>query len=194
MGSTVSFLNDRSFQRKSYAGLDASYLISKKMTLSVRYQWNDYRDLDNKYEYLSGTMNQLTLAGVVNKTSNHYRLELGVEMNDRHDYYYNETLSQSFSPQRFFAAFHTSHKMSKRFTWSALMKYKTSRYRDPNRIEEGIKKTRNDNWYQLGSKLHYHYQKYVWFMTEAFYNNNASNIKPYRYDSGQLSIGVVFRY
>jgi len=198
MGSAVSFLNGRSFQRNSHAGLEASYSISKKMSLSVGYQWNDYRDLDKKYDYLSGTMSQLTWAGTINQAASRYRLEFSVELNDRHDYYENEMLSQSFSPQRFSAAFHTSHKMSKRFTWSTVMQYKTSRYRDPNQIqknlENDIKKTRNDNWYQLGSKLHYHYQKYLWFIAEVFYNNNASNIDAYRYDSKQVSMGVVFRY
>ena len=194
IGVSASHINGKIFQASNSVSFESQYLLSESAKLSLHYQWNNYYDLDNRYNYLNGNKNKITFKGAIRKYRNHFRIELGVENNTRKDYFVNNAFSESFSPTRYSITIFTSHKLNERFSFSSIFKFRKSRYHDANQLSDGTKKTRIDDFYQFNGQVHYLIRKRIWLFSEIAYNKNQSNITAYQYDSEQISVGIIYKY
>jgi len=192
--SSISYLNGNAFQGSNSAGAEARYTFNNQPSLTVNYHWSNYYQLDKRYSYLNGTKHQLSTKGEFRKNRNNYSMELGFELNNRRDFYNNGLLIESFSPKKLTIASQSTHNISKRLTLSLMLKYSINHYQDANRIQGGETKTRIDTWYRAGGKIQISLLKRLWLVSEYYYTKNRSNIISYRYDSGQISTGFVFKY
>jgi len=190
-------INGKSFQQLYEANLKAKFKSRSYFGLALNYKVQKIVVTDDTYNHLTGLMQQIQAA--ISYYANSFQLNLTYEyeLNNRKDFYSNNTLNSSFSPRIHSLDLRLKYSRNKLssevFITNGLSQYPDKNILYPNSnfprqvLQKGLRS-------QYGIKLSYQIDKSLYAIASYDFERNYSNIRDFRYEKNIYQTGISWQY
>lgn len=185
LGHSWSHLGDRKFQSDAKAGLLLGWTLSTPWQIKLALHYQDHASQDIRYQYLSGHEIDRVIGLSYLKPDFRVEAEYGRQSNDRADYYEGQSLSQSYSPQRWYGGLNLQVRLRATLWLSSALQYRKSHYHTPQHTDRrwlasaGLLAPLSPVW-----SAHLSYQRF----------DNRSSASEFVYDTYHILTGLGYRF
>lgn len=187
------FLDGRGFTRMASARLEGRRLFDRKRYLELAYEAGTVHAVQSEYDYLEGAHHRLEAVYSMHMRDG-YGLRFGyaLEVNDRRDA--ATPFFTSFSPTRHELRADFTAMLRPRIAARFTLQCRHSRYADPNELDDGSLRRRNDERIHLSGRLSYLLDGGRDISLELQRTINDASISTYDYARSQYVLNVLISW
>jgi len=185
----LSLLDGRAFTTTTRLHIQGRRYLSQIAKLNVSYEIAHIDALDNQYDYLNGWRNRIELRPDFHWQTTRLRLAYRFEWNDRTDRATPRFSSFSAVRHRFRAR--VSHEILPGIRLSAGIRYRISRYRDPDEIATAIFQRRSEDRLRLSLSASKRLEQGRELALQIDHTDNDSNVPKYSYVGNTIMVNLL---
>jgi tetratricopeptide (TPR) repeat protein len=184
-----SYLSGSGFLRESIFGIQARRTLANQSRLRLRYRLARIDELTTSYAHLAGWRHQAQIRSTWYFGKQRLRLYYTLELNDREDL--QSPRFTSYSPTRHILRANWRTPLFERVTGYLDVRYRNSRYNDPNVLAGGAQVTRSNDRFRFIARAVRTFARKWDVSAEYNYTNDNSNIDVYSYTRNQYMLSVA---
>jgi len=185
----LSFLDGNAFMGTTRLSTSGRLSISDHGNAKLGYELARINAMDTKYSYLTGWRHRFEIRPYWRWPRKRLDLSYRYEWNDRKDR--RDILFSSFSAVRQRLRLKGRIDISANVGLTADLRYRRSRYRDPNEVSTGVLQTRMENRYRLSLIISHRFSDGKELSAEYDYTRNKSNVSRYTYTGNVYMINIL---
>ncbi|MBI1195167.1 MAG: tetratricopeptide repeat protein [Gammaproteobacteria bacterium] len=185
----LSFLDGSAFMATTSLSTSARRSISEVGFAKLGYELARVHSMDPAYNYLTGWRHRFEIRPYWRAANGRLDLSYRLEWNDRRDR--RDVLFSSYSPVRQRLRVKGRIDIGEHLGLTADLRYRYSRYREPDEISAGVFKRREESRYKASLILSRRYSNGKELSAEYDYTRNKSNISHYTYTGNVYMINLL---
>ena len=190
LSTGATYIDGNGLNSTTTIRLVARRKLSETNDLRLQYQLGRIDEIDEIYSYLAGWRHQAQVDSTWKLGKQQVRITYRFEFNDRKDL--QTPLFTSYSPARHNLRIRNVYAITKRLNTSLDLRYRYSRYNDPNEQLDGSFVTRTDTRYRAIASVSYHVGKNTNLRGEYAFTKNDSNLSDREYTRNRFQISLDY--
>jgi len=189
-----STLGGHDYLRVATATVAGQYDLSQADRLRLRYRYSNLHALNRLYDPLQGSRHRFDVR-LGHRLNDKTRLwaEYRLELNNRNDLSAAGTFT-SYSPTRHMLRLAGQTRLGEKWRLGGEVRYRHSKYNDPNLLTGGQRVTRTDNQTVEALRVGYQIRPALRLNAQLTHTHNASNINIYDYNQNLYSVGLSAQF
>jgi len=184
-----SYLSGSGFLRESIFGVQAGRTLANQSHMRLRYRLARIDELSTTYAHLAGWRHQAQIRSTWRFGNKRLRFYYTLELNDRKDL--QSPRFTSYSPTRHILRANWRTPLFERVTGYLDVRYRNSRYNDPNVLASGAQVTRSNDRFRFIARAVRTFARKWDVSAEYNYTNDNSNIDVYSYTRNQYMLSIA---